>query len=49
VFLGDALIFFRRLGVDEPSLSAKKADNGEQRPGGKGGETARANTESSRN
>ena len=35
MFLGDALILFRRLGVDVPSLSAKKADNGEQIPGGK--------------
>jgi hypothetical protein len=35
VFLGDALILFRRLGVDVPSSSAKKADNGEQIPGGK--------------
>ena len=35
VFLGDALILFRRLGVDVPLLSAKKADNGEHIPGGK--------------
>jgi hypothetical protein len=34
VFLGDALILFRRLGVDVPSSSAKKADNREQIPGG---------------